>query len=108
MFGEVIIKTQSLKKGNEINSSMQSGEFVIGDTITPFVLQKTAYGKISEIHTSKPFPVSLICCEKIHSTPFTKKNYMSILISTKPVQARVYIKKDHLKDFFAAFCMAAI
>lgn len=106
--GDVILWIQNLRDGNEVTSTMQSGEFVVDDVVIPFILQRTVYGKIAQIGTGQPIHITLRCFEKSRSTPFARQGYVSILVTTKPVQMYVYIKEDRLKNFFATFCMAAI
>lgn len=110
--GEAIFKVQNLKKGNEITSTMRSGEFVIGEgVVVPFVLQRIVRGNIACLCTDSPLRVAIIR-PGVNKTAFTKAGYVSLLITimitAETIQLYAYIKKDELRNFFAAFCMATI
>lgn len=105
--GEVALRIENLKSGNEITQTMASGVIVIGETVTPFVLQRQVRGCIDNLNMEKPEQVKLVCFEQ-RATAFTKQGYVSLLLTTPHSQFHVYIKKEWLKDFYAAFCVASI
>ena len=104
--GEVALRIENLKPGNEITKTMPSGTLVIGETATPFVLQRKAWGNIKKLNTNQPEQVKLACFKQ-RTTAFTKQGYVSFLLTSQHVQCYLYIKKEWLKDFYAAFCMMA-
>ena len=106
--GNVRFNIQNLKKGNEITSTMQSGEFVINGVVTPFVLQRVANGRISEVMNESSTELTIICYKQLRSTLFTKMGYVRIMLGNTHVLMWAYIKKDFLKEFFSAICMASI
>ncbi|MCE9642903.1 MAG: hypothetical protein K8Q97_01110 [Candidatus Andersenbacteria bacterium] len=108
--GEVVVRIQNLKKGNEITTTMNSGEIVIGETVTPFVLQLKVRGKIEDLTSGIPIPIGVTCFEQSPITPFMKRGYASLMLICGQVemQAYIYIKRELLRDFYAAFCMDAV
>lgn len=105
--GEVALRIENLKSGNEITQTMPSGALVIGETVTPFVLQRKVRGNIDGLNMDRPERISLSCFEQ-RATAFTKQGYVSLLLTIPHGKFYVYIKKEWLKDFYAAFCMASV
>ncbi len=105
--GEVALRIENLRKGNPITRTMPSGALVIGETVTPFILQRKIRGNIEGLNMDRPERVTL-CCFEQRTTHFTIQGYVSLLLTVPHGQFYVYIKKDWLKDFYAAFCMTSI
>ncbi len=105
--GEVELRVENLKPGNEITETMPSGALVIGETVTPFILQRRIRGDVDNLNMEKPAQVILVCFEQ-RTTAFTKQGYVSLLLTVPHGQFHVYIKREWLKDFYAEFCMSAI
>ncbi len=103
--GEVVLQIKNLKPGNEITQTMPSGVLVIGETEVPFVLQRKVRGNINGWVTDRPGKFSLSCFEQ-RATAFTKQGYVSLLLSIPQGMFYIYIKREYLKDFYAAVCMA--
>lgn len=108
MSGDVVIRIQNLKPGNAITKTMKSGELVIGESITPFILQRLAHGSINKMSTEQTVCTVLACYESLRSTPFTRQGYISLLMTFPQVQMWIYIEKDRLYDLAVAFCRAAV
>jgi hypothetical protein len=106
--GNIALRVEKLKQGNEITQTMPSGALIIGETVTPFILQRQVRGNINELNMEEPESVTLTCFDQ-SVTAFTKQGYVSLLlIIPHRHQFHIYIKKEWLKDFYAAFCMASI
>lgn len=110
--GDASLQIQGLKDGNEITSTMKSGEIVIRNAFCnvtiPFILQKVIRGKLSDLRSDPPTHMSVLAFEVSRSTPFTRQGYVSILITSGNTQMYFYIKKYELTKFFDAFCTSAI
>lgn len=100
---------KNLKDGNELTSTMKSGELVVNDVYIPFVLQKISYGKINDwLDEKTQTDIHAIVFDQLRPTLFTKNGYVSVQLGTRMGMIYVYIKKEFLKDFFSAVCMSAI
>lgn len=105
--GEVALRIENLKSGNEITQTMPSGELVIGETVTPFVLQRKVRGNINQLNMSRSERVGIILSDQLRATTFTKQGYVSLLLTIPHGRFYVYIKKEKLEEFRVAFRAAA-
>lgn len=105
--GTVVLRVENMKPGNEVTKKMPSGALIIGETVTPFVLQRKVRGHIENLNMKRAELVG-VCCFKQRCTTFTKLGYVSLLLNVPQGQFYVYIKQEWLKDFYAAFCMTSI
>ena len=81
---------------------------VIGETATPFVLQRLLHGRIDNLSMERPEQVGLYCFKQ-RATTFTKQGYVSLLLMTlSHGQFYIYIKKERVRNFYAAFCMDSV
>ena len=100
---------KNLKDGNELTSTMKSGELVVNDVCIPFVLQKISCGRINDWLGEKTQTyIHVTISDQLRPTLFTKNGYVSVQLGTRMGMIYVYIKKELLKDFFSAVCMSAI
>ena len=99
---------KNLKSDNELTSTMKSGELVVNDVSIPFVLQRVSYGRVSDMLENFQTDISIIVHEQLRSTLFTKNGYVSIQLMNRMGMIWVYIKKEFLKDFFSAICIASL
>jgi len=100
---------KNLKEGNELTSTMKSGELVVNDVCIPFVLRKISYGRINDwLGEKTQTDIHAIIFDQLRPTLFTKNGYVSVQLGTRMGMIYVYIKKELLKDFFSAICMASI
>jgi hypothetical protein len=107
--GSVRIQTRHMTDGNEITSTMPSGDFVIGEAVIPFVLQRLRRGKLACLDVDPPGRVAVIVeDEPVRRTRFTSQGYVSVLIMTHQLQVYVYIKQEPLAAFRDAICGAAV
>jgi hypothetical protein len=106
--GSVKFYVKNLRAGNEITSTMRSGELIVSGFATPFVLRRSTEGELKRVMSESLTHFSVICYEKTKETAFTKRGYVNILISSSQMTMWVYIKKEFLKKFFSAVCMASI
>lgn len=102
-----MLRIKNLRPGNEITQTMPSGAMVIGETVTPFILQRRVRGSVDDFNMERPARVSLSCYEQ-RVTAFTKRGYVSLIVTPPHGQFHVYIKKEWLKDFYVAFCMSSV
>ena len=99
---------QNLKDGNELTGTMKSGELIVAGVSTPFVLQRMEHGRIVNMTQEFQTFVTVIIFKQLKSTVFTKRGYVSLQIGNRHGMMWVYIKKDSLKEFFSAICMASL
>ena len=99
---------KNLKNGNELTSTMKSGELTVDDVSVPFVLQRVSYGRVNDMLEKFQTDISIIIHDQLRSTLFTKNGYISIQLTNRMGMIYVYIKKEFLKEFFSAVCMASI
>jgi hypothetical protein len=99
---------KNLKDGNELTNTMKSGELVINDVSIPFVLQRVSYGRVNEMLNNFSTDISIIIHDQLRSTLFTKNGYVSIQLANSIGMIWLYIKKEFLKEFFSAICMASL
>ena len=95
-----------LTDGNALTPTMKSGEFLIGGTRIPFVLQKRLYGKFFVGQEFSKVGVQIFHQRK---TLFTKKGYVSVFLSLDSnAQVKAYFKKKDVKIFLATLCNVAV
>ncbi|NTW26778.1 MAG: hypothetical protein HGA36_00410 [Candidatus Moranbacteria bacterium] len=99
---------KNLKDGNKLTSTMKSGELVVNDVSVPFVLQRVSYGRVNEMLEKFSTDIGIIIHDQLRSTLFTKNGYISIQLTNRMGMIWVYIKKEFLKEFFSAICMASL
>lgn len=100
--GNVTFHIQNLRDGNEITSTMQSGEMVINETVIPFIMQRRVSGRIKDMRTKSPTYLGVMRPERNKSTTFTRQGYISFLMTMGHAQIYAYIKKERLRDFLLA------
>ena len=91
---------RNLKEGNELTSTMKSGELVVNDVCIPFVLQRIYYGRISDwLDEKNQTDIQVIIFDQLRPTLFTKNGYVSVQLGTRMGLIYVYIKRSYSKTF---------
>jgi hypothetical protein len=99
---------RNLKKGNEVTSTRLSGELLVDDFVTPFVLQGITKGHVGSIKEPTLLSLFVQCVVQLRATAYTKQGYRTIIITCQQWQMILYIKQEFLRDFFTAICMGSI
>lgn len=107
--GEVPLRIENPRPDTTVEGSkMSAAELVVGHSTTPCIIRNIVYGNVKRLDSESAGNVSIMVFNRIRHTAHTKKGFVDLQITTKPVQFLVYIHTDHLEQFFRACAIVTI
>ena len=88
-------------------SNMRKAELAVAEGITPCIIRRVTRGNIENLDGRSKTLTVMVFGGSCH-TPYTKKGYVDVLITTDSTQFHVYIHTGCLQHFFGAIAMATI
>lgn len=109
MTGEVPLRVKNPRPDTTVEGlKMSAAELVVGKSTTPCIIRKVVYGNVENLNTESAGNVSILVFNRTRRTAHTRKGFVDVQITTKPVQFSVYIHADHLEQFFGACAIATV
>ncbi len=107
--GKVGLRIENIRPDTAVEGSkMRAADLVGGDVITPCITHGVAYGNIEMLNTEWAGNISIMIFDRTRHTAHTRKGFVDVQITTKPVQFCAYIHTDHLERFLTTFSMLAV
>ncbi len=108
-FGVRVLGPDTTFRGGTLRGTkMQAAEFVLDGAVIPCVVNKIMYGSFEKLDWQVQDNVNIMFYTAGHETPHTREGFMSMQVTTKPVQFSAYLHSDHLEKFFSSFSMAVL
>lgn len=107
--GGVPLRIEDLRPDTVVEGSkMLAAELVVEEVPTPCIIRTVVYGDVEKLETELGDNVSILIFNRIRHTAHTRKGFVDVQITTKPVQFSVYIHADHLERFLGACAMSTV
>ena len=107
--GEVPLRVENCRPDTTVEGSkMTAAELVVEKSTTPGIIRKVMYGNVENLNTESAGNVSISVFSRSRHTAHTRKGFVDVQVTTRPVQFSVYIHVGHLIVFLGACTMATV